>query len=124
MGQTVKEVQQFLGVPVDGFFGPRTEHAVREFQKAHSLDADGVVGPRTRDEISRIQAISTEKKEPTPQPTPQAPEPVAAAAPVAAHSPAMEQLLNMGFPDITLNANLLELHKGDVEQVIAELLGA
>jgi len=121
MGQAVKEIQQFLGVPVDGFFGPRTEHAVREFQRAHALDADGIVGPRTRDEISRVQAISTEKKEVAPpQPTPQA----AAPAVVAQQHPAMEQLLNMGFPDITLNATLLGKHNGDVEQVIAELLGA
>ena len=121
MGQPVKEIQQFLGVPVDGFFGPRTEQAVKEFQEAHSLGADGVVGPQTRAEITRVQKVSTEKKESAPQPTPQAaPEPMAAPA----HSPAMEQLINMGFPDIGLNAELLGKHKGDVEQVIAELLGA
>jgi len=48
LGDAVKEIQQVLGVPSDGFFGPRTEQAVKEFQVAHSLDADGIVGPRTR----------------------------------------------------------------------------
>jgi peptidoglycan hydrolase-like protein with peptidoglycan-binding domain len=120
MGETVKEIQQTLGVPVDGFFGPRTEHAVREFQKAHSLDADGIVGPRTRAEITRVQTTAEKKEAPqaaaAPQPTPQAaPEP---------ESPAMTLLISMGFPDVGLNADLLKKHNGDVEQVIAELFGA
>jgi len=33
---------------VDGFFGPRTEQAVKDFQTAQSLEVDGIVGPRTR----------------------------------------------------------------------------
>ena len=32
---------------VDGFYGPRTRHALVAFQAAHGLQVDGVVGPRT-----------------------------------------------------------------------------
>ena len=32
---------------VDGYFGPRTEVAVREFQRSAGLAVDGLVGPRT-----------------------------------------------------------------------------
>jgi peptidoglycan hydrolase-like protein with peptidoglycan-binding domain/DNA-binding CsgD family transcriptional regulator len=34
--------------PVDGLFGPRTEHAVLVFQRTHGLAVDGIVGPQTR----------------------------------------------------------------------------
>jgi peptidoglycan hydrolase-like protein with peptidoglycan-binding domain len=33
--------------PVDGDFGPQTEHAVRGYQSQHGLVVDGVVGDRT-----------------------------------------------------------------------------
>jgi len=112
MGEAVKEIQQALGIQADGFFGAKTEQAVKEFQAAQSLDADGVVGPRTR-----AKMIPAEKKD--------------AAAPSATpesqsipESPALTQLINMGFPDINLNAQLLKKHNGDVEQVVAELIGA
>jgi len=124
VGDAVKEIQQMLGVPADGFFGPRTEQAVKEFQATHSLDADGVVGPRTRAAIARVQTAATDKKDASPV----APEPqVVQAAPAPAapvESPAMTQLINMGFPDASLNAELLKKHNGDVELVVAELIGA
>jgi peptidoglycan hydrolase-like protein with peptidoglycan-binding domain len=44
---TVRAVQQKLGVSADGVYGPRTRAAVRRFQRAHGLAADGVAGPRT-----------------------------------------------------------------------------
>jgi peptidoglycan hydrolase-like protein with peptidoglycan-binding domain len=91
-GDAVKEIQQALGVQADGFFGPKTEQAVKEFQALHNLIVDGIVGPRTRTALG-------EKA-----------------------SPALDQLSGMGFTDATLNARLLEKHKGDVDQVIAELL--
>jgi len=115
VGEPVKEIQKTLGVPVDGFFGPRTEQAVKAFQAAHSLDADGIVGPQTRAQIARVQAAATEKKD-----VPEAPQ---ATVPVAELS-AMGQLINMGFPDVSRNAELLKKYNGDVEQVVAELLGA
>jgi len=123
VGDAVKEVQQMLGIQADGIFGARTEQAVKEFQAAHSLDADGIVGPRTRAEIARVQQTA-EKKDSAP--VPQA-VPIPEAVPVTqvpTESPAMTQLINMGFPDVSLNAELLKKHKGDVEQVVAELIGA
>jgi len=94
-GDAVKEIQQALGVQADGFFGPRTEQAVKEFQTLHNLIVDGIVGPRTRAALSEKPAASTA---------------------------ALDQLAGMGFSDATLNARLLEKHRGDVDQVIAELL--
>jgi peptidoglycan hydrolase-like protein with peptidoglycan-binding domain len=47
-GGGVRELQQALGLPADGAFGPQTEQAVKSYQRAHGLTADGVVGPQTR----------------------------------------------------------------------------
>jgi hypothetical protein len=44
----VRALQQALGVPADGVFGPHTERAVKRYQRAHGLGVDGVVGPQTR----------------------------------------------------------------------------
>jgi peptidoglycan hydrolase-like protein with peptidoglycan-binding domain len=118
VGDAVKEIQQTLGIQADGFFGPRTEQAVKDFQGAHSLDADGIVGPQTRAQLARVQAAPAEKKDPQAAPVPQA------SAPTPQMSPAMTQLINMGFPDVSLNAQLLKKHNDDVEQVVAELIGA
>jgi len=112
LGDAVKEIQQALGVPSDGFFGPRTEHAVKEFQATHSLDVDGIVGPRTRAAL-----FAAKEKTEAPAASPASP-----ASPAPPASPELAQLASMGFSDAGLNARLLEKHKGDVDQVIAELL--
>jgi peptidoglycan hydrolase-like protein with peptidoglycan-binding domain len=44
---TVRALQQKLGVSADGVYGPRTRAAVKRFQRAHGLAADGVAGPQT-----------------------------------------------------------------------------
>jgi hypothetical protein len=47
-GAAVRAIQEELGIPADGVFGPQTERAVRRFQRRHDLVADGIVGPITR----------------------------------------------------------------------------
>ena len=44
---TVRALQQKLGVNADGAYGPKTRAAVKRFQRAHGLAADGVAGPQT-----------------------------------------------------------------------------
>jgi len=50
-GPRVRRLQETLGVQVDGFFGPKTEEAVKQFQANNGLAADGVVGPLTREKL-------------------------------------------------------------------------
>jgi peptidoglycan hydrolase-like protein with peptidoglycan-binding domain len=44
---TVRALQQKLGVSADGVYGPKTRAAVKRFQRAHGLAVDGVAGPQT-----------------------------------------------------------------------------
>ena len=46
-GESVKTLQEFLKITVDGDFGPKTEAAVKSWQAAHGLLADGIVGKNT-----------------------------------------------------------------------------
>ena len=46
-GDLVAHVQNKLGVPSDGIFGPQTDAAVRRYQLSAGLDVDGIVGPST-----------------------------------------------------------------------------
>ena len=46
-GQSVKELQEALGIGADGIFGSGTEAAVKKFQKENGLDVDGIVGSKT-----------------------------------------------------------------------------
>lgn len=46
-GPNVVYLQQKLGLPADGIFGPNTRARVIQFQQNHKLGADGIVGPRT-----------------------------------------------------------------------------
>ncbi|WP_176560094.1 N-acetylmuramoyl-L-alanine amidase [Brevibacillus dissolubilis] len=52
-GHKVRDLQQMLQAggfdcgPMDGYYGPRTEAAVRNLQQLNGLKTDGVVGPNT-----------------------------------------------------------------------------
>jgi hypothetical protein len=46
-GKEVELLQQFLGIKVDGDFGPITEAAVKAWQTANGLPASGIVDPAT-----------------------------------------------------------------------------
>jgi peptidoglycan hydrolase-like protein with peptidoglycan-binding domain len=46
-GEPVKRLQQRLGVPADGQFGPATEKALKAYQQQNNLTSDGIAGPDT-----------------------------------------------------------------------------
>jgi peptidoglycan hydrolase-like protein with peptidoglycan-binding domain len=45
---TIRLMQEHLGIPADGQFGPATERALKAWQSHHGLVADGILGPATR----------------------------------------------------------------------------
>jgi uncharacterized protein (TIGR02594 family) len=53
-GSDVEYLQEVLGIPADGEFGPTTEGAVKGYQAACGLDVDGVVGPQTWDKVDSL----------------------------------------------------------------------
>lgn len=63
-GDDVRDLQELLAQDpsiltsdmITGFFGPKTEEALRKFQKKHGIDAIGVFGPRTQAKILALFA--------------------------------------------------------------------
>lgn len=86
----VTKLQQFLAQDktiypealVTGYFGPKTEAAVKRFQSQNGISPVGIVGPQTREAIGRVTTPVTPPPTPptTPPPTP-TPAPTPAAAP-------------------------------------------
>jgi hypothetical protein len=46
-GSSVKAVQRRLRVQITGYYGSKTQAAVKRFQRSRGLKADGIVGPAT-----------------------------------------------------------------------------
>lgn len=63
--ETVREVQEKLGLPADGIFGPQTEKEVREFQANNGLAADGIVGPATKKALDNGGQVASASEEST-----------------------------------------------------------
>lgn len=59
-GDTVKKLQEGLGIGADGIFGKGTEQAVRDFQGANGLDVDGIAGPETLAKLDAFKEITPE----------------------------------------------------------------
>ncbi|PAD93219.1 C40 family peptidase [Shouchella clausii] len=63
--ETVREVQEKLGIAADGIFGPQTEKEVREFQANNGLAADGIVGPATKKALDNGGQVASTSEEST-----------------------------------------------------------
>lgn len=48
-GKSVEMLQEYLGLKIDGDFGPKTKSAVIKWQNKNGLLGDGIVGPKTWD---------------------------------------------------------------------------
>jgi peptidoglycan hydrolase-like protein with peptidoglycan-binding domain len=59
-GDTVKKLQQSLGIAADGQFGAGTQKAVRDFQSKNGLEADGLAGPATLAKMSLFKEMTPE----------------------------------------------------------------
>ena len=46
-GDTVKRLQEALGISADGDFGPGTESALKAWQRENDCTPDGIAGPQT-----------------------------------------------------------------------------
>jgi peptidoglycan hydrolase-like protein with peptidoglycan-binding domain len=59
-GNTVKKLQEKLGVGADGQFGSGTEKAVRAYQQTNGLVADGIAGPATLAHMQLYKEITAD----------------------------------------------------------------
>ena len=57
-GDTVKKLQDKLGINADGQFGSGTEKAVRDYQQKNGLVADGMAGPATLAHMKLFKEIT------------------------------------------------------------------
>src|SRR2546423_6700421 len=63
-GDTVKTLQDKLGISADGQFGSGTEKAVRDYQQKNGLVADGMAGPATLAHMKLFKEITAETAKP------------------------------------------------------------
>jgi len=73
-GSQVSQVQQALGLPGDGVFGPETAAAVKRFQERNGLLVDGIVGPQTLAALGLASAATgapekQQESQPAPDPS-------------------------------------------------------
>jgi peptidoglycan hydrolase-like protein with peptidoglycan-binding domain len=59
-GDTVKKLQQALGITADGQFGAGTQKALKDFQSKNGLEADGLAGPATLAKMSLFKEMTAE----------------------------------------------------------------
>ena len=59
-GNEVKQLQEFLGITVDGDFGKQTEREVKKWQSENNLLVDGIVGPATWDAMGIVSTDNSE----------------------------------------------------------------
>ena len=59
-GDTVKKLQDKLGIDADGQFGSGTEKAVRDYQQKNGLVADGMAGPATLAHMKLFKEITAD----------------------------------------------------------------
>jgi peptidoglycan hydrolase-like protein with peptidoglycan-binding domain len=63
-GNDVKQLQEFLKTftgsypdgSITGYFGPRTEAAVKKFQTQNGIESVGIVGPKTKEKLNVLAA--------------------------------------------------------------------
>lgn len=83
-GDTVKKLQEKLGIAADGQFGSRTEKAVRQYQQKNGLAADGLAGPATLLKMQLFKEINAETVKASQVPASSVSDVAGAAKPVAA----------------------------------------
>ncbi len=111
-GDTVKKLQQSLGISADGQFGAGTQKAVREFQSKNGLEADGLAGPATLAKMSLFKEMTPEVVRKS--------EVAAGAAPAAPKSvPGAPQAAPSGVP-----AGHVEAPKRSIWATIKGIFGA
>lgn len=62
-GETVKLVQEKLGIPQTGIFNSTMDTAVKKWQAANSLKPDGIVGPKTLAKLGLSRSTANEQKD-------------------------------------------------------------